>query len=471
MRNSIIGQLLAATISAILPEAASAQSSQDVTISFEPNNQAAITVNGIAPLSRNSHDDLAWSATGTEGSQCSPSDYGRKSSANISASTTALMSERLRLTATLRASAITNGGHYRTCAACDPIGHNCIGIMGHDTRATASASSIVQAKLTFSTAITQSSYDLRFGNSLPSNIKLGVTAPDGTRITPAGPSARIDVKPGDVYYVEARLDVSATDTGGCCNNAANLTGQFDLQVLKAPILASRVGMEPFIAGGKETDAYDNVVALLLNGELHCSGTVVAPNTILTAAHCINGYEDRIAKSEMTYLIGSVITAPTQGPFAVTSGVYPKGGDPFQYNPGNFDHDVGLIYTATAIPVAPAKLHQPNSPPLWPDIVQTKHSLLFVGFGYNTSDQGKLVGAGVKREAPWPTNAADDWRFYFRSKGTNTCKGDSGGPAFYLDDSTRALVVVGVTSEGDGGCTFGDDTRVDSHFAWVNARMH
>lgn len=469
MRRALLVGWYAPSIFLLMLCHAFGQTTPDVAISFEATNQATATVNGIAPLSRNSQNDVSFSATGTERSQCSPSDYGRKSSAHVSASNTTSVPDASRVSATLRASAVTQGGHFRTCAACDPIAHNCIGIMGNDTRANASALSIVQAKLSFSNSLTQNAYDLRIGNSLPGIIKVSIVAPDGSRTTPAGGSARIAPNPGDTFYVEAQLAVAASNAGGCCEDGQSISGQFDLHVVKPPILATRASLEPFIAGGKETTAYENVVALTLSGELHCSGTVIAPKTILTAAHCINGYEERIAKGEMTYLIGSVITAPQKGPFPVTSGIYPRSGDEFRYNPGNYDHDIGLVFAAAPIPVKPAALHKPGSSPSWSDLVQKKRPLTFVGFGYNKSNDGQLVGLGVKREAPWPTNATDEWRFYFRADGKNTCKGDSGGPALLLDDE-NSLLVVGVTSEGDRACTFGDDTRVDAHFGWISTRL-
>jgi secreted trypsin-like serine protease len=442
----------------------------DVTITYERNNRTTVEASGAPPTTKESRDDNAQAVSGTEQSQCRPSDYGRRSGATTSTSTNISASEPTHLTAVLRASALANGGHYRTCVAgCDPFAQNCIGIVGHDTRANASASSSVQAKLTFSSKIVRDFYDVKISSSLPNDMKVKITGPDGSTITPTAGVARITVKPGDIFYVDASIEVLVSNEGGCCNDTKTLAGQFDLQVEKPPILASHKGIQPYIVGGNQTSSYNYVVAILLKGELHCTGTVIADQTILTAAHCINGYESRISQGDMTYLVGSVVTAPKMGPFPISGGIYPRGFDAIQYNPETNDHDIGLLYTSAKIPTPAAAIHHASSSPLWNDIIN-RQALIFVGFGYNKTDAGDLVGAGVKREAPWQANKADDWRFYFHSAGNNTCSGDSGGPAFFQNEQNRSLVVVGITSVGDPDCTFGADTRMDAHYEWASTRL-
>lgn len=459
---------MAFVLSAVFPFSSLAQpaNQQDVAISYERTNTVTIAVEGGIPITLRSADDINRSVSGTEQSQCRA--YGRKSGASTSSSANVSTSEPSHLTASLKASALANGGHFRTCVAGCAVG-NCIGVLGNDTRADASASSLIQAKLAFSDKIVQDFYDLRIFSSLPNDIKLSIRAPDGSVTIPNSEITRISVKPGDIFYVEAIMSVSASDKGGCCSDSKALSGLFDIHVEKPPILSSRKLLEPYIVGGVQTEAFKNVVAILLKGELHCSGTVVAEKTILTAAHCIHGYESRIAQGDMTYLIGSVITSPQSGPFPIVQAVYPKGNDTIQYSPVAYDHDVGLLYTQTKIPVGAVALHQPSTAPAWSDIIN-KHALVFVGFGYNKTNEGDLVGLGVKRQAPWNANNADEWRFYFQAPGNNTCRGDSGGPAFYQNEATLALLLVGITSVGDKFCTYGADTRMDTHYSWVASRL-
>jgi hypothetical protein len=455
----------------VRPESAHAQSptgNNEVTITYGQNNRITLTVFGVPPVVKQSDRGLDSSLTGSEQSQCQPGNDDRRSSTNASSSTSVTGIGSAHLTASFRISAVANGGHYRTCVAgCDPFRH-CIGILPHDTRAEATVESSLQAKIIFSANIVQDFYDLKISSSLPKDLKIKITAPDGSVIFPS-PSGvtRLSVKRNDVYYVDVSLSADAANDGGCCKDAKSLQGQFDLQLQKPPILESRIGMKPYIAGGVETSSYKYVAGILLRGKLHCSGTVVGVHTILTAAHCINGYEDEIAKGQMTYLLGPLITSPQYGPAAVSAGTYPRGTDAIQYNPVTYEHDIGLLFTPAAIPTPPARLQQASMPPAWSDVIN-RHEIIFVGFGFNKSNDGDLVGIGVKREASWNVNKADDWRFYFNSAnstGPNTCSGDSGGPAFYLDNQQN-LLLVGITSVGDADCTSGADTRIDTHFAWV-----
>jgi secreted trypsin-like serine protease len=168
---------------------------------------------------------------------------------------------------------------------------------------------------------------------------------------------------------------------------------------------------------------------------------------------------------MSFLLGKDITGPQFGPKIISDGTCPRGTDVVRYNPGTYEHDIGLLFTDEAIPAPPASLHHASSDPQWGTIINKK-DLYFVGFGYNKSSVGDLVGAGVKREAPWQPDKADDWRFYYQAVGHNTCSGDSGGPAFFQFENTLDLLLVGITSIGDSNCTYGADTRMDAHYAWA-----
>jgi secreted trypsin-like serine protease len=447
--------------------AAQSAMSPDVTITYDRSSRATLEAFGAAPVVKDSDEDLSETIRGTEESQCRPKDYGRRSSSTVSISTNVSTADPTRLTAQFRISTIANGGHYRTCVAgCDPIGQNCLGIVGHDTKADGSGAINLQAKVTFGPNILQDGYDLKLSSSLPRELAVKVTGPGGSPVpVDASGLVHLKVKPNDVYFVEAALVLASSNEGGCCADNKSVAAQLDLQVLKPPILASNAKLEPYIIGGKQTEGYKNVVAILLRGQLHCSGTVVAQHTILTAAHCINGYEDQIKAGQMSFLLGTVITSPQFGPKLISDGTYPRGDDAVNYNPGTYEHDIGLLYTADVIPTPAAHLHQASSSPQWSSIIN-KQALDFVGFGYNKSSDGDLVAAGVKREGPWQANKADDWRFYFHAAGNNTCSGDSGGPAFFLNEETKDLVLVGITSVGDPNCTYGADTRMDAHYAWV-----
>jgi secreted trypsin-like serine protease len=453
---------------AILGGKAMAQGPGESEIELTPHIQNRLTLEayGANPVVEQSTQAITRTLHGTEKSQCR--DYGRRSSSIGSAGTSAELLSKDRVTATLAVAATAIGGHFRTCVlGCDPVGRNCLGIHGNDTHSSAAAEASLKVRIQFSKAAIQETYNLKVGSNRPPGLQIKITDPEGRELIANGDTVPLKVRPNDVFYAEFLLSNRAANEGGCCREEMAATAQVDLRVEKPPILASRGRLEPYIVGGKETTGYKNVVALTLRGQLHCSGTVIGERTILTAAHCVHGYETAIASGEMSFLLGSVITSPEFGPKSIGGGTFPRGNDPIQYDPTNYMHDIAVVYSKEPIPVSAAALHE--KVPEWADVLN-KRTLLFVGFGYNKSDKNEFVGLGIKREAPWLTSEADDWRFYFKTPGKNTCSGDSGGPAFYQDEDTRQLLLVGVTSVGNDTCTRGADTRVDSHRSWILSKI-
>ena len=220
-----------------------------------------------------------------------------------------------------------------------------------------------------------------------------------------------------------------------------------------------------IRGGKETDDYKNVAAILLNGKLHCTGTLIGAKTILTAAHCLYRRENQ--EKDMLVVFGSNPFQPTRGPYRVASLAYPK--DPssgFFFNPDTKADDIGVVYLEhplTALTVT--RLH--HGMPSWQTILEEGRNLVFVGYGYDVIED-QPIGAGIKRDAVWPINKVESRRVDFRVPGRNTCVGDSGGPAYII--VSGGLIQVGITSGGDHSCTYGFETRVDAMLPWLKGRV-
>ncbi len=446
----------------------------DFTITYDTRNSLSLEVGG-EPLSvQTGSEPLSSSLVGTEQSQCNPSSYGRKSSSSAQASTSITEAPN-GFSASMGISVNSAGGHYRTCVVgCDPFSQNCVGIVGHDTKALSRASTHTQAKIQFNPNILQNTYNLRLSPSQPSATTVTLTKPDGSvsPITTFTEPVLLSVKPGDSYFLNVTVMGSTENVGGCCSDQKDIAAQLNVTVERAPILSTKASLSPYILGGQQTSpgSYKYVVALLIDGKLQCTGTLIGKRAILTAAHCIHGFEDQIAVGRMSALVGQNITQPVSPPVQIISAVYPRGTDIFQYNPETQAHDVAVAVLNADLPAIPQKIH--TGKPQWSSLLN-KVSLTFVGFGYNRAGDGGLVAPGILRELPWKADKADDWRFYYEanSKGlATTCSGDSGGPAFYQDPNTLDMLVVGITSGGDADCTWGADTRVDSHSAWIAAHI-
>jgi secreted trypsin-like serine protease len=210
-----------------------------------------------------------------------------------------------------------------------------------------------------------------------------------------------------------------------------------------------------------------VGALLFDGEPDCSGVLVAPRTVLTAGHCV--YEQ--SKERMTVRFGKVATNPANDTKEVESLTYPRGEDGITYiHSGEPQNDVGLVYLKNESAYRPFPLHQGDPSIAW--LSSEKRPLDFNGFGYNIVD-GSRAAAGVKRQARMTISDYEATRFFYGDGIRGSCKGDSGGPAFYLDErnSPATLKVVGITSSGRLGCRgTASDMRIDAYMEWIRPRL-
>ena len=198
--------------------------------------------------------------------------------------------------------------------------------------------------------------------------------------------------------------------------------------------------DPLIYGGEpvEPGAWPAVVAVRTSKM--CTGTVIAPNLVLTAAHCFD--PEPLAPVQ-------VYVGDTLGTSLLFSSEE-WGRHPDFCLPSDCDgdlHDFAWVKLPGDIGVEP--LVPITNQAEYDEVMNTGAELTFVGFG---EDEEGVIG--VKRQVVSSLTSFNESGREFRAggDGKDTCLGDSGGPAL-VQLSSGEWRLAGVISRG-GDCGLG-----------------
>ncbi len=240
----------------------------------------------------------------------------------------------------------------------------------------------------------------------------------------------------------------------------------------------------------EDDVWPNtggiVVDLTLFGEstriLMCSSTLIAPDVVLLAAHCIDpavltfgqGTVDEIywvPKSDLTAFDGSSMPElPAGSRRAADQSMHPDWAIEELEIGLALNFDIGLLFLEEAVDVQPAVL------PTLAEAQQIEIGAPVVIVGWGMRDQDGPLG--VKYMGTSVLSELSDFEMHVGAdtEDVRKCHGDSGGPSFMEveSDSTEIWRLIGVTSHtydmSDCMVTGGVDTRVDYYLDWIDEEM-
>ncbi len=171
-----------------------------------------------------------------------------------------------------------------------------------------------------------------------------------------------------------------------------------------------------IIGGTPTSGWPAVGAYLIDGGYGgmCTATLVAPDVLLTAAHCV----EYSGNDDMFYVGDDVNNATWNDLWDIDQAIAHPG---YNWN-GSPYHDVAVLL-----------LNQPlfGVDPIPANTTPFENSWVgdwfhYVGFGVDDYYGGN--NAGIKRETDIQLYEYYSWEYVHYTEGTNTCSGDSGGPS-------------------------------------------
>ena len=238
-------------------------------------------------------------------------------------------------------------------------------------------------------------------------------------------------------------------------------------VLSSPALAGALDT-PVVGGHAAQPGEWPEVALVVAPNALCSGTLVAPDVVLTAGHCIEAHPFEVIVGTTDY------SKPGGEKIPVASAI--------AYPDWQHQYDVGVLLLAhpsTARPRAIAATCTAD------DHVKNGALVRVVGFGLTTAagtgsnsllEEATLpiTDATCTRDAACNPAIAPGGELAAGGRGTDSCFGDSGGPLYV--DVLRNAPLLGVVSRGEANagqpCAGGGVyVRADKIAHWIEQTTH
>uniref|UniRef100_A0A182JXD4 Peptidase S1 domain-containing protein n=1 Tax=Anopheles christyi TaxID=43041 RepID=A0A182JXD4_9DIPT len=234
-----------------------------------------------------------------------------------------------------------------------------------------------------------------------------------------------------------------------------------------------------IVGGQETQVnqYPWMAMLQYSGTFYCGGSLISDRHVLTAAHCVHGFNrnkisvvlmehDRVSTTESMTMVSQVLR------------VIEHNG----YNSNNYNSDIAILRLATAMTIndklRPVCLPTAKKPFSGYDGIVTGWGATSENGAISTNLQEVTVpimsNSDCRKTGYGPTRITDNMLCAGFDEGKkDSCQGDSGGPLHVINQNSTDNVhqIAGIVSWGEG-CAKpnypGVYTRVNRFGTWIRS---
>ncbi|XP_022328315.1 chymotrypsin-like serine proteinase [Crassostrea virginica] len=235
--------------------------------------------------------------------------------------------------------------------------------------------------------------------------------------------------------------------------------------------------ESRIVGGQTADSgeWPWQVSLQIGTSHICGGSLITPNRVLTAAHCVEAY----ANQPTRYSVEAGITrVSANGDTRTVTKVnmHPQ----YSGNSAGFPNDIAVLELSSSFTLG-ADIALANLPSNNEDFLSGTQNCWMTGWGRTNvgtsgSTSNSLMEAKINNIAN--TECSNRWasvsgasifnsHICLYEEGKSACSGDSGGP--YVCEKNGVWIQAGLTSWGISTCSGSYPsvyTRISSYLSWI-----
>jgi hypothetical protein len=189
--------------------------------------------------------------------------------------------------------------------------------------------------------------------------------------------------------------------------------------------------------------WPEVVAIRARDYL-CTGTLIAPKVVLTAAHCFDHVREG---DEVDVYKGSVYDPTNLLPVGISTewAAHPAYCQGPTCGDASYDYGYIVLPEAVDLPIYPAPITTQEE---WDEVMKLGTLVRLIGFGeteQQTSGKKLFVDTSIAKFTP------RGLQFFTAGEGKDSCRGDSGGPAMVPSADGQSWRLAGVLSSGAKEC--------------------